>query len=254
MYIKSKNDKDTIVVSIPLTTQTEKTRIKRRSILNQYGLPVATRSENITQDCYVEWQIGYDVVVSETEKLAKTTLKNYRFEGANGKEKALYELSEYVYYFLKWGIINKKELLELKSKLLNIKDDNLFDSESMLSIKRSHFIEKELNNTKFLFSKVEYPLLVYKFDPYEIITEIIIREKQYAIGVQPMLYLCFPVTELRTTISLIGRPAEKKEEAEFMLNKSNFGILIKLLHLFGMLSINHRKDIVSIIDVCISNV
>jgi len=254
MYIKSKNDKDTIVVSIPLTTQTEKTRIKRRSILNQYGLPVATRSENITQDCYVEWQIGYDAVVSETEKLAKTTLKNYRYEGANGKEKALYELSEYVYYFLKWDIINKKELLELKSKLLNIRDDNLFDSESMLSIKRSHFIEKELNDTKFLFSKVEYPLLIHKFDPYEIITEIIIKEKQYAIGVQPMLYLCFPVTELRTAISLIGRPAEKKEEAEFVLNKSNYGILIKLLHLFGMLSINHRKDIVSIIDVCIANV
>jgi carboxypeptidase C (cathepsin A) len=108
MFIKSKNDKDEIVVSIPLTTQTEKTRIKRRSILNQYGLPVATRSETITQDCYVEWQIGYDVVISEAEKLKMTTLKQINFMGANGKEKAFYELSEYVYYFTKWGIIDKK--------------------------------------------------------------------------------------------------------------------------------------------------
>lgn len=251
MYIKNKNDKDTITVSIPLTTQTEKTRIKRRSMLNQYGLPVATRTENITQDCYVEWQIGYDVVVNDLEKLAKTTLEKIRFEGANGKEKALYELSEYVYYFLKWGIISKKELNNLKDELLNIKEDNLFESESLLSIKRSHFIEKELNKTKFMFSKVEYPLLIHKFENYEIITEIVIKEKQYAIGVQPMLYLCFPVAELKTKTTLIGRPAEKKEEAEFILNKSNYKILVKLLHLFGMLSLNHRKDILSIIDVCI---
>lgn len=254
MYIKQINENESISVSIPLTTQTEKTRIKRRSILNQYGLPVATRSEIIGQDCYVEWQIGYDVVVDDADKLERTTLPKLRFEGANGKLKALYELSEYVYYFLKWGLIAREELLEIKKKLNTIKEENLFESENMLAIKRSHFIEKELNDTKFLYAKIEYPILIHKFESFEIITEIVIKEKQYAIGVQPMLYLCFPITELKTDINLIGRIANKKEEAEFIINKDNFKILTKLLHLFGMLSINHRKDIISIMDVCIKNI
>lgn len=222
-------------------------------MLNQYGLPVATRSENITQDCYVEWQIGYDAVVNDISKLERTTLPMIRFEGANGKEKALYELSEYVYYFLKWEIIKEEELIDIGQKLININEENLFESESMLAIKRSHFIEKEFNETKFLYAKIEYPILVHKFDSYEIITEIVIKEKQYAIGVQPMLYLCFPVTQLKSNISLLGRTADKKEEAEFIIDKNNYKILLKLIYLFGMLSVNHRKDILSIIDVCLVN-
>jgi hypothetical protein len=137
---------------------------------------------------------------------------------------------------------------------MDIKEDNLFESESILAIKRSHFIEKSLNGIKFLFTKIEYPLLVYKFEPFEIITEIVIKEKQRAIGVQPMLYLCFPITELKSTNTLIGRKAEKNEKADFILCKKNYRILLKLLHLFGMLSINHRKDVLSIINICLNQV
>jgi len=254
MYIKSKNDKDSLSVAIPLTAQTGKTRIKKRSMLNQYGIPVATRSTQITQDCYVEWQIGYDVVTNEQEKFDMTTLGNITFIGANSKIKALYELSEYVYYFLKWDIIKKSELRDLKNTLNSINDENLFDVEASLSIKRSVFIEKELNNTKFLYAKIEYPLIVHKFESFEIVTEIVIKEKQRAIGVQPMLYLCFPVTELQSSVNLIGRTTNQNEVAEFIINRSNYKILLKLLHLFGMLSSNHRKDILSIIDVCLDNV
>lgn len=251
MYIKNIIEQESIVVAIPLTTQTEKTRIKKRCILNQYGVPVATRSVPITQDCYVEWQIGYDVVVAEEEKLSLSTLKNVRFIGANGKEKAFYELSEYTWYFTKWGLISKNELELLKEKILHLNDDKLFENECELAIKRSHFIEKSFNNLNFLYSKIEYPLLVYKYEPFEIITEIVIKEKQKAVGVQPMLYLCFPITELITKTILIGRTAEKNEQADFIINKDNCNILIKLLHLFGMLSGNHKKDILSIIDICL---
>lgn len=252
MFIKEIKNNDTIYVSIPLTKSTEKTRIKKRSEVNQYGLPVSTKKEKFTLECYVEWQIGYDVVIHDEEKLSKSTLKNIRFIGTNGKEKALYELSEYVYYFLSWGIIKSEKLQEIKTILDQIKQENLFENDVTLSIKRSEQTEKELNGIPFYFTKVEYPILIYKHKEFEIIAEIVMKEKQYAIGVQPMLYLCFPISELKTDIPLIGRTATKNEEAIFELNKNNYGILLELLKIFGMLSSNHRKDIISILDLCLN--
>ena len=96
MTITIDNFKKEINVLIPLTVPTGKIRIKQRSILNEYGIPFASRTNNFTQSCYVEWQIGYDVIISDKEKLKESTLQNVNFIGANGKEKALYELSEYI--------------------------------------------------------------------------------------------------------------------------------------------------------------
>jgi hypothetical protein len=254
MFVKNITENKEVIVAVPLTTTSGKVRIKQRSILNEYGIPVATCQTELTQSCYVEWQIGYDVVTAEEEKLNLTTLRNFKFIGANGKEKALYELSEYVYYLVKWNFIPKSCLDDLKKFLMDIPKESLFDLNSELSIKRSNFIEKEFNGIKFLQTKVEYPLIVHKFGKYEIITEIIIKEKQKAIGVMPMLYLCFPITELKTEPILLGRKAKSKEEAEFIVNRDNANIFVQLLKLFGMLSENHRKDILSIIDVILEKV
>jgi len=118
MWIENTNaDGKRLEIAVPLTNTTGKTRIKTRSFFNEYGFPVATRQTPFTQSCYVEWQIGYDVVIAETDKLEMTTLKNAQFTGANGKEKALYELSEYVYYFHKWGVITAEELRSIRDFL-----------------------------------------------------------------------------------------------------------------------------------------
>ncbi len=250
MFIKTKDEnKKEIIVAIPLTKGTEKTRIKKRSMLNEYGFPVATRTDAFCQQCYVEWQIGYDVAVSEPDKLFMTTLKNRRFIGANGKEKALYELSEYIYYFYKWDVVSNKELTSVKNFLKDIDSDLLLDVNKDYMIERGHPIPKKLFNIDFEYTQVKYPLLIHKFDPFEIITEIKVTEKQYAVGVQPMLYFCFPVTELKTTVPLVGRVAEKKENADFVVNPSNIRVFLEGLKIFGILSENHRKDIISIIDV-----
>ena len=59
-----------IEVPILLTAVSGKIRIKNRSIVNEYGTPVAVRRDGFALSNYVEWQIGYDVVKKETEKLA----------------------------------------------------------------------------------------------------------------------------------------------------------------------------------------
>lgn len=253
MWIKNlDNQNKKITVAIPLTKGTDKTRIKRRSCFNEYGIPVSTKSEDFSQDCYVEWQIGYDVVTADADKLKLTTVKNLLFTGANGKEKTIYELSEYLFYFYKWDIISKAKLLEIKSFLESLSEDDFIDNPNNFAIERSHPVNKQVLGIDFFYTQVKYPMLVHKFGNYEILTEIKITEKQYAVGVQPMLYFCFPVTELKSSRTLIGRTAETKETADFEINSSNISIFLEMLKIFGILSKSHNKDIVTIIDKIIS--
>ena len=246
-----KESEHKIEVPILLTAVSGKIRIKNRSIVNEYGTPVAVRRDGFALSNYVEWQIGYDVVKKETDKLAESSLPETEFVGANGKTKALYELSEYIWYFHKWAIVSKEELESVINYLNSIPDNDLIDNNSELQIDRSHPIAKNINGFGFEYTQVKYPLLIYKFNGYEIVTEIKITEKQYAVGTQPMLYLCFPITELKSNTSLIGRCAEVKEIAHFEISESNIKMFLEMLKMFGILSKNHKHDILQIINTII---
>lgn len=246
LKIDSKNQK--ILVSIPLTANSGKIRVKKRSIINEYGIPFATKQIAFGLDSYIEWQIGYDVWIRDNKKIIETTLPNFAFTGANGKDKALYELSEYIYYFYNWGLLSKDSLLNIVEYLRNIEDKNLLDKNEEIQITRSHAIEKTINSFNFEYTQVKYPLLIYKFGEYEIVTEIKITEKQRAVGIQPMLYFCFPTTKLIVDKPLIGRTAESKEFGYFEINKNNIFVFVEVLKMFGILSEPHRTDVVNIIE------
>ena len=241
-----------ILVEIPLTEQTGKARVKVRNSFYEYGLPTATRQNPFSQKHYVEWQIGYDVDKSESEKLALSTLQGSEFIGANGKKKALYELSEFVYYFTQWGIISRSEITGLCEFLCSVKSEEFLDSRADLAILRSHPISREILGIEFYHSEVKYSLLVHKFGNFDILVEIIIKEKQHAVGVQPMLYVCFPITELHPASekpALLGRVAEQKEKAHLILDATHKAFLLESLKIFGILSQNHNHDIREILGV-----
>ena len=253
MWIKNIDESDnTLTIAIPLTRGTYKTRIKKRSFFNEYGLPVATKRESFSQSCYVEWQIGYDVTTTDIAKLKLTTLQDECFIAANGQNKALYELSEYIYYFYKWGILKKIPLLQVKNFLQTLSESDFIDNPDNFAIERSQPVPKKVLDIDFFYSQVKYPLLIHKFEPYEILVEIKISEKQYAIGVQPMLYFCFPITELKSDRPLLGRSAETKEAADFVINRKNIHIFINMIKIFGILSANHNKDVLAILDKILS--
>ena len=244
-------DMENKIINVPilLTTTSGKIRVKNRSMVNEYGIPVATRRDGFSRNNYIEWQIGYDVVKKDVEKFSESSLPETNFIGANGKEKALYELSEYIFWFYKWGIIREKDLVEIEKYLRELPDENLLDENRELQIDRSHPIAKNINGFEFDYSQVKYPILVHKFGKYEIVTEIKITEKQRAVGTQPMLYLCFPITELFAKIPLIGRVAEAKEFANFMISRENIWVFLEILKMFGILSRNHRRDALEILRV-----
>ncbi|MDO4871951.1 MAG: R.Pab1 family restriction endonuclease [bacterium] len=246
--LKVDNINKKILVSIPLTANSGKIRVKKRSMVNEYGIPFATKQISFGLDSYIEWQISYDVWVKDSKKIKETTLPNSAFTGANGKDKALYELSEYIYYFYNWNIIDKESLLGIVEYLNDIDGDELLDKNKEIQITRSHAIEKNINGFNFEYTQVNYPLLIHKFGEYEIISEIKITEKQRAIGIQPMLYFCFPIVKLLTKEPLIGRAANSKEFGYFEISKDNIFVFVELLKMFGILSEPHRIDIIRIIE------
>lgn len=214
--VKVDKDNENITVAIPLTEHTGKARVKSRNIWYGYGNPVATRNNNFESNFYIEWQIGYDIVTTDKNKLELSTLQEKTFTGANRKEKALYELSEYLYYFYEMDIISKDEIQKLLDEITNIDDNKLIEQNADLSVQRSYPVKYILEGMDFQKSIVQYPLLLYKLSSFEVLVEIIIKEKQYAVGLQPMLYVCVPVTELQTDKEpLIGRCAEEKGDSIF---------------------------------------
>lgn len=244
------NQERRIEITIPLTTISGKIRIKKRSNVFEYGLPHATRRDKFLLSNYVEWQIGYDVVVDDVEKLSETTLPHLQFIAYNEKSKALYELSELLFYLYKFGYVSKGDL---KNVLLQTSESNFLYIEEISHIKRTHPNEKIINGIPFYESKVEYPLLVHKFLNYEIIAEIVVREKQRAIGTQAMLYLCIPITEINASTNLLGRIAEKNEKAIFIINASNAQVVLEMMKIFSMLSRSHCHDVRSIINLILTN-
>jgi hypothetical protein len=148
-----------------------------------------------------------------------------------------------------FGLISIYELEKLRDFLNNLDDSNLIEKHYHCQIKRTHPQNEKINSLNFEILKVEYPQLIYKFQNYEIIAEITIREKQRAVSIQPMLYFCFPITELISDEPLIGRTAKAKEFAYFKFDKNNTKVILEMIKIFGMLSISHRFDIIKIIDL-----
>ena len=209
---------------IPLTKISGKVRIKERLAFSDYVLPIAPTKTILSPKHYIEWQIGYDNIVDSSE----------HFIGANGKKKQIYELSEFLFFGLKNSLISKNEIF----------------IETTQEIQRTNFIKENLAGIEFLKSKVSYPLLVHQFQNKDILCEIIVREKQRAVGVMPMLYFCVPMSVIydkNGTQNFIGREVKSKELGYLYIDKNNISIFVQMFKIFGILSANHKHDCLEIL-------
>ena len=92
---------------------------------------------------------------------------------------------------------------------------------------------------------------MHKFGDFDILVEIIIKEKQRAVGVQPMLYVCFPITHLnpnKNKPALLGRKADLKECANLTLDEKDKAFVLEAFKIFGILSPSHNYDIRRILE------
>lgn len=228
----------------PLTKITGKIRIKERLTFSEYGQPIAPTKTIITPKHYIEWQIGYDKIASKDEIT--------HFIGANNKNKQIYELSEFLEFGLKNNLIKAEILKKLKKDIL--KNEIFIDEKE--EITRSHFISETINGVEFLKSKVSYPLLISKFQNKNLLCEIIVREKQRAVGTMPMLYFCISLANIKDkdgNFSFIGRKIESKENGYLQIDSSNIEIFVNLFKIFGLLSKTHKHDCLEILNYILKN-
>lgn len=225
---------------IPLSSATTgKFRLKERFAFSDYGVPIAPTKTTITPKHYIEWQIGYDKIAQKDEIT--------HFVGANGKNKQIYELSEILKFGLENSLISTEILKNLRNEIA--KNENLIEKKEKIT--RSNFIKENINGVEFLKSSVSYPLLISQFSDKNLLCEIIVREKQRAVGVMPMLYFCVAVANLSDKngkFSFVGRKIESKECGYLQIDNSNIQIFVQIFKIFGLLSENHKHDCLEILD------
>lgn len=74
------------------------------------------------------------------------------------------------------------------------------------------------------------------------------REKQRGVGVQPMLYVCIPVTMLSFDTDPLSRVLQSKETSDWVIGKPEAQLSLELFRIFGMLSNKHRHDVLAILE------
>lgn len=247
VYAKVISGENSLCAHLSIWTPTGKVRVKDRNVFYEYGKQIFTRSEVIPSTAYIEWQIGYDLE-SKAENLRKTTLVNREFINNKGKKKLPYELSEIVFHAYKLGLITPEEILAVKNSIQGFKQEDLL--ENCLQIWRSNPKPKKIANINFEFMELKYPLLVHKFDEYEVVTEILIKEKQKAVGIQPMLYVCIPMKYVHAMSreDVFGRMAKEKEMVSWEIGSAEARFALEVMKLFGLLSVAHQKDVLVILE------
>lgn len=237
-------ENDKIFVTLPLTSPTGKVRIKERNSFYEYGIPVAVRQTPLSLKHYVEWQIGYDILNS-IENRTRTMLQNYPFVNYKGESKLPYELAEILFYSCEKKLVDKKDIIMTYNEILST--EKTIDIMEEMQITRTNPMETKINGIDFYKMKISYPLLVHRFGKYDIYAEIIIKEKQRAVGIQPMLYVCLPITALQFEHNALERTLESKECASWNIGKEEAKLSLELFRIFGMLSKKHKYDVAAIL-------
>jgi len=236
-------DGDRISVILPLTQPTGKIRIKERNSFYEYGLPVAVRRTPLTLRHYVEWQIGYDLLNNE-ENRNKTMLSDKIFSNNKGETKLPYELAEILFYSYRENLIGFDRIAETFNQITHT--EHTLDVLEEMQISRTNPIQAKINDVDFYKMKISYPLLVHRFGKYDIYAEIAIKEKQRAVGIQPMLYVCLPLSSLNFEQNYQGRILNAKECAEWVISSEEAKLSLELFRIFGMLSEKHKFDVTQI--------
>ena len=243
-------DHEGLKVVLPLTRPTGKIRIKERTFFCEYGLPTAGRSVTLGLKHYVEWQIGYDLVANDANK-EKTTLRDFTFVDYKGECKYAYELSEILYYSVRRGLIAHAQIEAVHSKIRAVPISSTLEMLEDMAISRTNPRPTILNGMDFYRMTMKYPLLVHKFGQYDIYAEVMIREKQRAVGTQAMLYVCLPLVSLRFKSNVVGRALDAKETAEWAIGRDEALLALEIFRIFGMLSPKHRFDVLAILDMIV---
>jgi len=220
-----------------------KFRFKKRSNPFDFGLCFSTREFEFDTNTYLEWQIGYDALVSQVKSGEKETSVNIEFYNDKGQKKYPYELSEILFHAIKVNLITKDEIKSLISEIssyddfIDTKPIETSTSKDKININEYDFIETSTKLPTLFFTKME--------DCSQI--DISVEKQQYASGVQPMIYFCIGIGAFKE--SLTGKKSSKGDLITYPVNSSNIANFLAIIRVFGMASERHRNDIIKILNL-----
>lgn len=205
-----------VVCKLPITLPTSKVRVKRITRVNNIEEiePVPSRSEVLTVNDYIEWQISY-------------VFNNNLIEfGLILKE---FYINEY---------LKEDEICDILRKI-----------GATPTFEENYRIQKNMKDFsqlgEFMLIHEKTPILRLPMHDGSFI-DIVLRHKQRAVGYQAMVYIYIPINSesLKPVEPLLGRKAFRGETVMWYPRKEHVSGLLKA---FLIASLKHRKDIENIL-------
>jgi hypothetical protein len=223
-------------IRLPLTDVTGKVRVKEKSS-DGFGLPVAPMKVPLGKKHYLEWQIGYDIPGTNSP----TVVPEIKFI-RNGETKYGHELAKIIFEAMRLGILSTNDLLHEIDSLKKIPPNGFEENQAVQ-------VEVSTNAAADGFQSAIQRLPQFtKTTPHGWV-QIQLKQKQRAVGYQAMVYVCLPMDEVLT---MDGTPrkagnAKSKETVYYDFTRENSGLLLDIIHGFGMASQQHNEDIQKIL-------
>ena len=227
---------DVVRVRLPLTDVTGKVRVKEKST-DGFGRAVAPSKTALGKKHYLEWQIGYDSPTTNSP----STVPQIKFR-RNGETKYGHELSKIIFESVRLGVLSTNDLLRELTALKTIPPAGFEENQPVQS-------EPETNSAPDGFQRTVQRVPQFtKSTPHGSV-QIQIKQKQRAVGYQAMIYVCLPLNE---TLAMDGTPrkavpAKSKETVYYDFGRENAGLLLDIVHAFGLASQQHNDDMRNIL-------
>lgn len=234
-------ENSTLKIKLPLTQPTSKVRVKQRTNILEAGIPIAARQRNFTPDLYLEWQIAYDTE-DKSKSVQQILYTRHKINDGSHKQKSTFELTDLLWEAIACGLLPKEKINELRTFGSSIKSEEYLENNIQPRMERNGTYTK--HKLEFIVCYKKSPILLYQYK--NTLIELFVDSKQKAVGNQIMLFFDLPVTELEEWNNLQNRPAYKKEEVTWTINKKNSEILVYLAKCFMIGSQQHNQDLLSI--------
>lgn len=223
-------------VRLPLTDVTGKVRPKERTP-DGYGEALAPTKTALGQKHYLEWQIGYDT----RDAAAPNVVKEIQFT-RKGETKFGAELSKILVDALRIGVISRDDLLRERDRLAKLAEATLEEREGITTEKTP--LEAKGVSLPEGFTRWTQKVPQFLRETEHGWIQIQLKPRQRGVGNQAMVYVCLPMTAVRTPG---GKPrptgpAHTKETVFYHFDKANSGFLLDIVRAFAIASKQHNED------------
>ncbi len=223
-------------VRLPLTDVTGKVRVK---FLTTNGLSrsVAPSQSPLGPGYYLEWQIGYDSPTTNSP----SSVPEIHFK-RQGQTKFGHELAKIILESIRTGVLSTNDLTWELAVLKTIPATAFEENQPME-------VETFTNRGIAGFQRSVQHIPQFTKTTPDGSVQIQLKQKQRAVGLQAMVYVCLPLEKVLDTngAARSTSPAKPKETVFYEFNRQNAALIIDIIQAFGMASQQHNEDIQNIL-------